>query len=128
MEALPGYEAQLPNEPLDVMADRVALGRLVVVVGESVRDRLGRSVRTVPVHGYPDTQLVLACLPDAHSAASRLAAIAHAVRAGYEPRPSASRSADLAGTRPYADGSQQEAQRAAASVGGETKPVGQPAV
>ncbi|MFI7708891.1 LysR family transcriptional regulator [Nonomuraea sp. NPDC049480] len=81
VEALPGYEAQLPNEPLDVMVDRVALGRLVVVVGESVRDRLGGFVRTVPVHGYPVTQLVLAWLPDAHSAVSRLTATAHAVMA-----------------------------------------------
>ncbi|MFD3498062.1 hypothetical protein [Streptomyces sp. NPDC058678] len=60
----------------DAMVDRVALGRLVVVVGESVRDRLGGSVRVVPVHGYPATQLVLAWLPAARSAASRLTAIA----------------------------------------------------
>lgn len=81
VEALPGYEAQLPNEALDTMVDRVALGRLVVVVGESVRDRLGASVRTVPVHGYPATQLVLAWLPDARPAVSRLTATAHAVMA-----------------------------------------------
>ncbi|GHB79914.1 hypothetical protein GCM10010306_087520 [Streptomyces umbrinus] len=36
MEALPGYEARLPNEALDTMVDRVALGRFVVVVGDSV--------------------------------------------------------------------------------------------
>ncbi|MCX4859521.1 LysR family transcriptional regulator [Streptomyces canus] len=87
VEALVGYEAQLPNEPLDTMVDRVALGRLVVVVGESVRDRLGGSVRAVPVHGYPATQLVLAWLPDAHSAASRLTATAQAVMAERTPRP-----------------------------------------
>lgn len=90
VEALPGYEAQLPNEALDTMVDRVALGRLVVVVGESVRDRLGESVRTVPVHGYPPTQLVLAWLPAARSAASHLTATAHAVMAaGRELRTSA---------------------------------------
>ena len=82
METLPGYEAQLPNEALDTMVDRVALGRLVVVVGESVRERLGGSVRAVPVHGYPATQLVLAWLPDARSAASRLTATAQATAAG----------------------------------------------
>jgi LysR family transcriptional regulator, benzoate and cis,cis-muconate-responsive activator of ben and cat genes len=81
VEALPGYEAQLPNEALDAMVDRVALGRLVVVVGEGVRDRLGGSVRAVPVHGYPATQLVLAWLPAARSAATRLAATAHALTA-----------------------------------------------
>ncbi|WP_328603844.1 hypothetical protein OG943_27620 [Amycolatopsis sp. NBC_00345] len=59
--APPGYEAQLPNEALDTMVDRVALGQLVVVV----RDRLGGSVRVVPVHGYPAPQLVLAWLPTA---------------------------------------------------------------
>ncbi|MET9786292.1 hypothetical protein [Streptomyces canus] len=69
------------------MVDRVALGRLVVVVGESVRDRLGGSVRAVPVHGYPATQLVLAWLPDAHSAAFRLTATAQAVMAERTPRP-----------------------------------------
>ncbi|MER5224676.1 LysR family transcriptional regulator [Streptomyces flaveus] len=78
VEALPGYAAQLPNEALDTMVDRVALGRLVVVVGDSVRDRLGQSVRAVPVHGYPDTQLVLAWLPNARPAATRLTATAHA--------------------------------------------------
>ncbi|MGP4049945.1 hypothetical protein [Streptomyces sp. 2A115] len=86
MEALPGYEAQLPNEALDTMVDRVALGRLVVVVGDSVSDRLGESVRAVPVHGYPDTRLVLAWLPDAHWAASHLTATAHAVLARRPPR------------------------------------------
>jgi LysR family transcriptional regulator, benzoate and cis,cis-muconate-responsive activator of ben and cat genes len=85
VEALPGYEAQLPHEALDAMVDRVALGRLVVVVGEGVRDRLGGSVRVVPVHGYPATQLVLAWHPAARSAASRLAATAHAVMARSKP-------------------------------------------
>ncbi|MEV0218897.1 LysR family transcriptional regulator [Streptomyces sp. NPDC050704] len=89
VEALAGYKAHLPNEALDVMVDRVALGRLVVVVGESVRGRFGESVRAVPVHGYPATQLVLAWLPDARPAASRLTAIAHAVLAGRTPGPPA---------------------------------------
>ena len=127
VEELAGYEAQLPNEPLDTMVDRVALGLLVVVVGESVRDRLGISVRAVPVHGYPATQLVLAWLPDARPAASRLAATARAALARYESRPSASGSAGLRGIRPYADGSRQEAWPAAASVGREASPPGQPA-
>ncbi|WP_051745231.1 LysR family transcriptional regulator [Streptomyces yerevanensis] len=94
VEALPGYEAHLPNEALDTMVDRVALGQLVVVVGDSVRGRLGESVRAVPVHGYPPTQLVLAWLPDARPATSRLTATAHAVLAGRTPGPSASASTD----------------------------------
>lgn len=86
VEALAGYEADLPNEALDVMVDRVALGRLVVIVGDSVSDRLGGTVRAVPVYGYPTTQLVLAWLPDAHPAASRLTATAHAVMERRTPR------------------------------------------
>lgn len=95
VEALPGYEAELPNEALDTMVDRVALGRLVVVVGDSVSDRLGGSVRAVPVHGYPTTQLVLAWLPDARPAASRLTATVHAVMDQRKPRPPALASANL---------------------------------
>jgi len=95
VEALPGYEAELPNEALDTMVDRVALGRLVVVVGDSVSDRLGGSVRAVPVHGYPTTQLVLAWLPDARPAASRLTATVHAVMDQRKPRLPALASANL---------------------------------
>jgi DNA-binding transcriptional LysR family regulator len=82
VEALPNYEARLPNEALDTMVGRVALGRLVVVVGDSVHDRLGGSVQMVPVHGFPPTQLVLAWLPGARAAASRLSATAQALTAG----------------------------------------------
>ncbi|MDX2548640.1 LysR family transcriptional regulator [Streptomyces sp. WI04-05B] len=117
VEALPGYEAELPHEALDTMVDRVALGRLVVVVGDSVRDRLGGSVRAVPVYGYPPTQLVLAWLPDARPAASRLTATAHAVLDRRTRLPQVLEGTDLSGTgtRPFADGSQQDAQRAAAA-------------
>jgi LysR family transcriptional regulator, benzoate and cis,cis-muconate-responsive activator of ben and cat genes len=72
VQALPGYAARLPDEALDTMVDRVALGRLVIVVGDSVRERLGGSVQAVPVHGFPPTQLVLAWLPAARAAVSRL--------------------------------------------------------
>ncbi|MGW3418268.1 LysR family transcriptional regulator [Streptomyces phaeochromogenes] len=95
VEALPGYEAELPNQALDTMVDRVALGRLVVVVGDSVSDRLGGSVRAVPVQGYPTTQLVLAWLPDARPAASRLTATVHAVMDQRKPRLPALASANL---------------------------------
>ncbi|WSQ13072.1 LysR family transcriptional regulator [Streptomyces sp. NBC_01231] len=115
VEELPGYEAQLPNEALDTMVDRVALGRLVVVVGDSVSDRLGATVRAVPVYGYPPTQLVLAWLPDARPAASRLTATARAVLERRMRLPQVLECTGLGGTRPYADSSQQDAQRAAAA-------------
>jgi DNA-binding transcriptional LysR family regulator len=127
VEALPAFEAQLPNEGLDAMVDRVALGQLVVVVGESVRARLGESVRALPVHGYPATQLVLAWFPDGRSAATRLTAAAHAVIERRMPRPPELASTDRSGTRTYAERSQQVAQRAAVSLGGETSPADQPA-
>ncbi|MFM9455212.1 LysR family transcriptional regulator [Streptomyces europaeiscabiei] len=127
VEALAGYEARLPHEALDIMVDRVALGRLVIVVGDSVRDRLGESVRAVPVHGYPDTRLVLAWLPDARPAASRLTAAANAVIERRTPRPPEPARTDRSGTRPYAERGPRDAQRAAASVGGEASPAGPPA-
>jgi len=126
VEALPGYVAELPNEALDTMVDRVALGQLVVVVGDSVRDRLGGSVRVVPVHGYPATQLVLAWLPAARTAVSRLTAAAHALMAA-QAATAGMGSTDLSETQPRADRNRQDPQRAAAPGGGEASPGGQPA-
>jgi DNA-binding transcriptional LysR family regulator len=60
LRELDGYVADLPHEGLDAIVDRVALGQIVVVVGESVTERLGSSVRTVPVLGFPVTKLVMA--------------------------------------------------------------------
>jgi len=117
VEALPGYEAQLPNAALDTMVDRVTLGQLVVVVGDSVRDRLGGSVRAVSVRGYPATQLVLAWLPAARPAVSSLTATAHALMAAQAAAAGVG-SADLSKTQPHADHNRQDAQRAAAPVGG----------
>jgi DNA-binding transcriptional LysR family regulator len=54
------YRATCPPLPLDEIVDRVALGELIVVIGESVADRLGASARTVPVLDLPDSHLVLA--------------------------------------------------------------------
>jgi len=82
VQELPGYAARLPDEALDTMVDRVALGRLVIVVGDSVRERLGGSVRAVPVHGFPPTQLVLAWLPGVRAAVSHLTATVQATAAG----------------------------------------------
>jgi DNA-binding transcriptional LysR family regulator len=67
------FTAEIPHEALDVIVDRVALGQLVVVVGESVLDRLGGSVTAVPVVDFPTTRLVLAWPPDTpHAARTQL--------------------------------------------------------
>ncbi|MFD9328218.1 LysR family transcriptional regulator [Streptomyces sp. NPDC060065] len=56
----PAYLPECPPTGLDELIDRVALGRLVVVVGHSVADRLGSAVVGVPVTGLPPTDLLLA--------------------------------------------------------------------
>jgi DNA-binding transcriptional LysR family regulator len=60
LRGLPEFSDALPNEPLDVIVDRVARGLLAVVIGEGVADRLGAAVTAVPVVDYPITHLVLA--------------------------------------------------------------------
>jgi DNA-binding transcriptional LysR family regulator len=58
----PRFEAECPSVDLDEILVRVALGRLVVVVGSGTTDRLGSRVAAVRVTDLPDTQLVL-CWP-----------------------------------------------------------------
>ncbi|MDX3853959.1 LysR family transcriptional regulator [Streptomyces sp. AK02-01A] len=53
------YRAVCPAEGLSEIVDLVALGRLVVVVGASVSDRLGNAVVAVPVLDLPVTLLLL---------------------------------------------------------------------
>jgi LysR family transcriptional regulator, benzoate and cis,cis-muconate-responsive activator of ben and cat genes len=77
LHSLPGFSDRLPNEPLDVIVDRVARGLLVVVVGEGVADRLGAAVTAIPVVDYPITHLVLAWPADqAHAPRAELVRIA----------------------------------------------------
>ena len=77
LHSLPGFSDRLPNEPLDVIVDRVARGLLVVVVGEGVADRLGAAVTAIPVVDYPITHLVLAWPADqAHAPRADLVRIA----------------------------------------------------
>jgi DNA-binding transcriptional LysR family regulator len=77
LHSLPGFSDELPNEPLDVIVDRVARGLLVVVVGEGVADRLGAAVTAIPVVDYPITHLVLAWPADqAHAPRAELVRIA----------------------------------------------------
>ncbi|MFG1865852.1 LysR family transcriptional regulator [Microbispora bryophytorum] len=49
-----------PPDPLDKIVDLVSFGRLIVVVGASVTNRIGDSVVAVPVPDVPATRLVLA--------------------------------------------------------------------
>jgi DNA-binding transcriptional LysR family regulator len=77
LHGLPEFRDALPHEPLDAIADRVARGLLVVVVGEGVADRLGAAVTAVPVVDYPITHLVLAWPADqAHAARAELVRVA----------------------------------------------------
>jgi DNA-binding transcriptional LysR family regulator len=54
------FAATCPPLGLDEIVELVALGRLVVVVGESVTTRLGPTVTAVSVADLPGTRLVLA--------------------------------------------------------------------
>jgi len=66
----PLFHEHAPPVGLDELIDRVALGELVVVLGESAVPRLGPSVVAVPVLGTPNSRLVLAW-PRATPAAAR---------------------------------------------------------
>jgi DNA-binding transcriptional LysR family regulator len=59
----PAYQDQCPPMGLDEILDRVALGRLVTVVGSVDADRLTREVIAVPVTDLPMTTLALGWLP-----------------------------------------------------------------
>jgi DNA-binding transcriptional LysR family regulator len=61
----PAYQEQCPPMGLDEILDRVALGRLVTVVGSGAADRLTREVMAVPVADLPPTMLALGWLPQA---------------------------------------------------------------
>ena len=61
----PAYQEQCPSMGLDEILDRVALGRLITVVGSAAADRLTREVMAVPVADLPPTMLALAWLPQA---------------------------------------------------------------
>ena len=56
----PAFLPDCPPVGLDQLIDRVALGQLIVVVGDGVRDRLGDAVIPLPVTDLPATTVVLA--------------------------------------------------------------------
>jgi DNA-binding transcriptional LysR family regulator len=60
----PTYRPQCPRIGVDELVERVALGKLIVVVGDSVVERLGSAVRAVPVTGLAPSELLLAWSAD----------------------------------------------------------------
>jgi DNA-binding transcriptional LysR family regulator len=54
------FQEECPAVGLDEIVDMVALGKLIVIVGESAVDRVGNAVVPVPVAGLPGTMLMLA--------------------------------------------------------------------
>jgi DNA-binding transcriptional LysR family regulator len=61
----PGYQEQCPPMGLDEILDRVALGRLIAVVGSAAADRLTREVTAIPVADLPPATIALGWLPQA---------------------------------------------------------------
>jgi DNA-binding transcriptional LysR family regulator len=62
----PAYRPECPRVGIDELVERVALGKLIVVVGDSVVERLGSAVRAVPVTGLAPSELLLAWPADSH--------------------------------------------------------------
>jgi DNA-binding transcriptional LysR family regulator len=58
------YTDECPHESLDIITGMVSLGQLVTVVGDSAVDRLGSSIKAVPVVDLPTTTLVLIWRPE----------------------------------------------------------------
>ncbi|MFF3256116.1 LysR family transcriptional regulator [Actinacidiphila glaucinigra] len=58
-----GYRAHCPEVGIDEIMDRVALGRLITVVGSAVADRLPTDVVAVPVADLQPTTLAFCWLP-----------------------------------------------------------------
>ncbi|WP_329140273.1 LysR family transcriptional regulator [Streptomyces sp. NBC_01476] len=80
--ALEHFTALTPLVGLELIADRVALGELVVITGASARDRLSPSVAAVPVADSPAAWLHLAWLPTtAHIARDELLRVAKSLPA-----------------------------------------------
>jgi DNA-binding transcriptional LysR family regulator len=59
------FRDECPVTALDELVDLVAIGQLIVVVGESAADRTGHAVTSVPVLDLPPTRLLLAYRNDA---------------------------------------------------------------
>jgi LysR family transcriptional regulator, benzoate and cis,cis-muconate-responsive activator of ben and cat genes len=70
--AFDDFAATVPLDTMESIADRVALGHLLVITGASVRRRLTSSVMAVPVLDSPWAHLHLAWLPGASNPARDL--------------------------------------------------------
>lgn len=98
LRADPVFSPSGPQLSLNAIVDLVALGRLVVVVGHSSADRLGRAVVAVPVTGLPGTMLVLAW-HHRHRSPALVSFIRTATRLAAD-RPAADRPAATVPNRP----------------------------
>jgi DNA-binding transcriptional LysR family regulator len=86
----PSYRPVCPRVGVDELVERVALGRLVVLVGDSVVERLGPAVRAIPVTGLAPSELLLAWPADSHD--PRIADLLDlARRLGVDAAPASSR-------------------------------------
>jgi DNA-binding transcriptional LysR family regulator len=75
----PAYSAACPETSLDEIIDLVALGRLIVIAGESVTGRLGPGLAAVPVADSAGTTLALAWLGGARQQVAGFVAAARTV-------------------------------------------------
>ncbi|WP_433446495.1 LysR family transcriptional regulator [Streptomyces sp. CA-142005] len=87
LQGEPGYRSHCPEVGLDEIMDRVALGRLVTVVGSAAADRMPGGVAAVPVTDLPPTTLAFCWSPETTNPellklADTLAAGASPLRAG----------------------------------------------
>ncbi|WP_159024883.1 LysR family transcriptional regulator [Streptomyces sp. CB01373] len=98
LQGEPGYRAHCPEAGLDEIMDRVALGRLVTVVGSAVADRLPSDVAAVPVTDLPPTTLAFCWSRGTQNRSlSALADTLAAGNTGEQPGRAAFRTGDVAG-------------------------------
>ncbi|NJQ01846.1 LysR family transcriptional regulator [Streptomyces zingiberis] len=73
------FTSRCPEMPFDELLDRVALGRLITVVGSGAVGRLARGVAAVPVKDQPSARIVLAW-PDGPATGAATAALVRRAR------------------------------------------------
>ena len=86
LEREPRYQAQCPVEPTDQLLDLVALGRLIMVAGQSTAERTDGSIRAIPVSDLPESTVLLAWPERAlDPAATDMVHLASLLTAGQPP-------------------------------------------
>src|SRR5262249_16658761 len=84
LEREPLFQAECPAAPTDQLLDLVALGRLIMVAGQSTGDRSDGSIRAIPVSDLPDSTVLLAWPEGALAlAATDLVHVAGLLTAGH---------------------------------------------